>query len=422
MTSALAQVAAASRIRRPLAPLQAGTPIENFATSGGVGTWDTFNSNGSVVKPTAALPYCTINHSGAAGTTVKIAHKGTGVSFGGLTAAGSWVTFELDLVDGLDAGDALKFTFSSDQATSKSISTSVSLLRYTDGRMSLTFPCAATQWTGVIAGEVFDGTTFNYWAVSLIKNSSGNNIGVSKQVILRSITFNSMSRPKFVVTYDYGYSGVYNYAKDLHATYNVPGTVNVTNAAIDGAGCMTTAQLQELHGLGWAMAIRSNQHHDQYADFQACLTAMSDARKWNIDRGLTRGADHSIYNTGIMMPFSRAALQAAGIKTGRTTLTSPKQITPEVGRTDMYNLPTCGFGSGNTDTFNSFVKADIDLAIAEGKSMILFTHDIGPGNTLGTSGSTQNDLANILQYLGAKRDANLCDLMTINDWYDSLAT
>lgn len=419
MTSPLAQVLGGSRIRRQIAPLQAGTPMENFSSSGSTGTWGTFNSNGSVVVPTAAAPYCTITHNGASNTTVQITHKGTGVSFGGLTAAGSWVTLDMDLIDGLDASDKLKITFSSDGLTSKAIFTSVPVGRYLDGRLSLTLPCS--QFTSQ-AGEVFDGTTFNYWAFAVIKNTT-TNIGVVKRVILRGVTFNSVARPKVVVSYDYGYSGIYAYAKDLHTQYNVPGTVNVTNSAIDGGGAMTTAQLQDLHNnFGWAMAIRSNLHHDQYAGFADCLVAMSDARKWNIDRGLIRGSDHAIYNTGIMMPFSRAALQAAGIKTARTTQATPMQLTTEVGKPDMYNLNTCGWGLSTTGVFTSTTKPAIDLTVAQGKSLIMYTHDIGPGDTPGTSGSTQNDLASTLQYLAQQRDAGLCDLLTINDWYDSLYT
>lgn len=397
---------------------QAGTPLENFAATYATGTWGTFNSNGSVVLGNANTSFITLTHTGASNTTVQVTHKGTGVSFGGLTST-SWVTLDVDLIDGLDANDKLKITFSSDALATKNIFTSVAIGRYMDGRISLTLPCSS--FTGV-GGEVFDGTTFNYWAFGVIKNTTVN-LGVTKRVLLRGITFNSVARPKIMVTYDYGYSGVYTYAKDLHTQYNVPGTINVTNVIIDtGAAYMTTAQLQEMHGLGWATAIRSNLHHDQYTGFDDLLVAMSDARKWNTDRGLIRGSDHAVYNTGIMMPFSRAAMQAAGIKTGRTTQAIPRQITTDVGRTDLYNMPTCGWGAGNTDTFNTFVKAEIDNTINEGKSMIMFTHDIGPGNTLGTSGSTQNDLANILQYLDAQRNAGKVDLLTINDWYDGLFT
>lgn len=424
MTSPLAQAVAASRIRRPLAPLVAGTQVENFASSGSTGTWGTFNSNGSVVKPSAAAPYCTLTSGVASGNNTTISHTGTGVSFGGLVAGTSWITLDLEFPDGVDSngtiGDKLQFNISSDGKSTKWLFTSLPFQRNFIGRVSITFPCAiATGAWSSTGGEVFDGTTFNYWNLVYQKGIAGT----AKRVILRGITIGAKSRPKIVMSYDLGYSGVYNYALPLHDQYNIPGTVNVTRASIDTAGCMTTAQIQELHGKGWAMAIRNGAQQDTFPDVNSLIAEMSAARQWNTDRGLTRGADHCIYPVGVMTPYSKAALQACGIKTGRTTFSSTPLITTDAGSTDMYNLVTCGLGG--TDTFNTNgtgtpVKTTLQRCIDFGKSLIIYVHDIGAGDTVAAGGISRNDLAAIMAQIAAYRDANQCDAYTINDWYDSV--
>lgn len=426
MTSALAQVAAASRIRRPLAALQAGTLLENFANTGSTGTWTVFNSNGSAVKPTTAAPYCTLTSGVTSGNITTISHTGTGVSFGGLQDGVSWVELDLEFPDGQDANDKFQINFSSDGKSTKWIYTSVTFQRSVYGRVTLVLPCkiGVGQWTSQNT-EAFDGTTFNYWNINYQKGTTGT----ARRMILRSITFGATSRPKIVMSYDAGYAGVRDYAVALHDTYNIPGTVNVSRPQggtyIDSAGFMTTADLQTLHGKGWAMGIRNGATHDTFADLSSLITEMSTARQWNTDRGLTRGADHCIFPVGITSQYSKAALQACGIRTGRTTLSSAPLIAPESGTNDMYSLPTCGLGG--TDTFNTNstgipVKTTIDRCIALGKSLIIYTHDIGAADTVAAGGISRNDLNAILAYIASYRDAGQCDVMTINDWYDSLCT
>lgn len=423
MTSALAQVVASSRTRRPIAPLQAGTSLENFATAGALAGWTVFNSNGSAVKPSAAAPYCLVTSGVNVGNITTISHGGATVSFSGLTAT-NWIELDVEFPDGVDCdgtnNDKFQFFLSSDAKSTKWLFTSVVFQRNFVGRATIVFPCIVGTglWTST-GGEVFDGTTFNYWAINYQKGKAGT----AKRMIVRGITFNAASRPKIVMSYDAGYVGVWDYAVALHDTYNLPGTVNVTRAYIDQPGYMTTANLQALHAKGWAMSIRNGNQHDSYPDVDSLISEMSTARQWNIDRGLTRGADHCIYPVGVMTTYSKAALQACGIRTGRTTLSSNPLMAPDAGRTDMYNLVTCGLGG--TDTFNTNgtgtpVKTTLQRCIDFGKSLIIYTHDIGAADTVAPGGISRNDLNATLSAIATYRDAGQCDPYTINDWCDSL--
>lgn len=430
MTSAFASAVQGCRPRKVTGYVQqAGNLLDNWTNTYNQATWATANSGGTATAPTAAAPYVTLTTGPSSGNFGKIRHRSPW-SFTGLSATDT-IVIDIEFIGtGPEGGaatgtinDGFSVTFSNDNYTVTSMTWAIGWQRYMESRICLAFTLADMTQSGG-ATTLSPSTVFNYMDI-LYKRGNGGTAGLSKTLIVRGIYVQSKARPKIIVEYDKGLTGVYNYAFPLHTQYNIPGTVNVTrgdifdNGGYPGTG-MTVANLQTLYAAGWDMSMRNGPTHDTFTDLPSLTAEMSAARQWNTDRGLIRGADHCIYPVGIMTALSRPALQAAGILSARTTHGLPMQTTTEVGKTDMYCLPTCGFaGTASVPAFAA-CKSAIDKTISMGKSMIMYTHDIGQGDTIGAGGVSQNDLAAILQYLAQQRDSGLVDLVTKTQWYNGL--
>jgi len=390
--------------------LTSGVSLDNFAITHNQSAWATNSSGGSGVAPTASAPRITLNSGPTSGNYGRVIHR-VPFTFGGLTSS-DYFTFDLEFPagNGVEGGDSISLQLSSDNLASKNLQLGITFQRYMEGRISLTF--AAREFVAS-AGEVFDGTTFNYYAIRYTKGAASP--GVSKQCVVHGIHRQAKARPKFVFQFDLGHSGAYTIAKDLFLARDMRASVNVTRAMIDTdpANFMSTSQLQDLHALGWDMGVRNGPTHDTFASVAALTAEMQAAKQWNIERGLTRGADHCIYPVGVMTANSKPALIAAGFKTARTTYTRVAAL--DVGAPDLYNLPCLSLG--NADPVAA-AKQFIDDAIAAGKTAFAYTHqvaDVFPAGGIATAA-----LAEILDYVAIKRDAGLIDVCTTSEWYDSL--
>lgn len=349
--------------------LAPGSMVDNWPTTYPSATWSNSSTGGSGVIPTLAAPWITLNTGAASTNYGRVIHRSP-FTFWSIASTDS-IVLDLEFpFPGPENGDSISVTLSSDNYAAKSLLLGTTFQRYYDGRMQLAYK--ASEWVAA-AGEVFDGTTFNYLSI-IYKRGTGVTYGaVSKQCIVRSIQKASKARPKVLLQFDLGHSGVYDYVKPMLDAAGLTATVNVTRAFIDTAGFMTTAQLQTLYAAGWDMAIRNGNDHSTFPDLASLTAEMQTAKQWNIDRGLVRGSDHCIYPVGIMTQYSRAALQAAGIKTGRTTFT--RTATTEVGTPGLFTLPCLSMQGASY--FNT-AKAYLDDAVALGKNAIMYTHQVDP--------------------------------------------
>lgn len=386
-----------------------GNLIDDWATTYGSATWSTSSSGGSGVAPTAGTPRVTLNTGTASTNYGRVIHRAP-FNFGPIADTDS-IVLDLEFpYPGPENGDSMTITISSDDFASKSLLLGITFQRYQDGRVQLAYK--ASDWT-VGAGETFVGTTFNYLSMKYTRGTGTLFGAVSKQVIIHGIRFASKSRPKVVLAFDAGYSGVYDYVKPMMDAVGMVATVNVTRASIDTATFMTTTQLQALYAAGWDMGVRNGAQHDTFATLPLLTAEMVAAKAWNVDRGMSRGSNHCIYPVGVMTENSRAALIAAGFNTARTTFT--RYVTPEVGSAGVFTLPCLSMSGAS---YYATAKAYIDDCIALGKTAFMYTHQVAP--SLPAGGLTTADVSKIIDYLADKQAQGILDVCTISQWYSGL--
>lgn len=389
----------------------AGSMVDDYVSGYSTGTWQNSSSGGSAVAPSSGVPYVTLNTGTASASYGRMIHKS--VSLTGLVSTSATI---LDLefpYPGPEAGDSIQVILSSDGYTSKSLTLGFTFTRYLEGRVQL--PYKPSDWTA-LNGEVFDGTTFTYIALKYIRGTGTSMGTVAKQCLVRGVYKNSTSRPKIILQWDAGYSGVWDNVKPLMDAAGLVGTVNITRSSIDTAGFMTTAQLQALHAAGWDMAIRNGPTHDTFPDLASLTAEMKSAVQWNRDRGLTRGSNHCIYPVGIMTTYTKPACQAAGILTGRTTVT--RYLGSNVATPGLYTLPCLSMNGANY--FTGYAKPFIDDCVAFGLGGIMYTHDVQASTP--ASGISTADMASIISYLAGLQSAGQIDLVTTSQWYNSLGS
>jgi peptidoglycan/xylan/chitin deacetylase (PgdA/CDA1 family) len=206
---------------------------------------------------------------------------------------------------------------------------------YKAGWNAVNFPLA--NWTLVGAES---------WANTMIRlkfTFTPRNGGEAGIVSLDRLEGAVNPRNAVVLTFDDAHTSVYSEAFAYMQTKNILGTVYHVSDWIDTAGYLTAAQLLEMHNAGWTVG----NHTKDHAAFSTLSQAQQEAEVTNCKNALQaigitgNGPLHVAYPGGAHTAVTPAAMQAAGILTGRMLEPLRHSVLPYP---DMYQIECSNIG------------------------------------------------------------------------------
>lgn len=265
------------------------------------------------------------------------------------------------------------------------------------------------QTTSTVAGAPVLTTPFERVRFRLQFNA-----GVTGTLYIGPLLYNQHNRPKVIFTFDdqvwpSQYTMGYTYMRDR----NVLGSHAVETSIIQGGLGVTLPQLQEMRERGWSFHNHTHTHPDLTTLDDAALayqvgTAQDLLNSW----GLTHGRDTFVYPFGATNDFVESVLSRFGYRQGAIVRSQiEKHWDGLEARFRMNRQDTAGNSLSSLTT-------RIDQAVKWGGYAAFLTHDIAVGAVgAQTEQSTFQGLVNYAQRL---RDANVLDIVTLQDFIDGL--
>jgi peptidoglycan/xylan/chitin deacetylase (PgdA/CDA1 family) len=265
----------------------------------------------------------------------------------------------------------VRFSSTSDFSKFKSASSAVWNYHYHDGWVTLDFE--PDDWTDN-GGED--------WANEMIRLRVllTSKVGQICSVSWDSLTINPVEQPMVVFTVDDKYLSVYTEMFKFMQSRGVLGTFYVNSASVDGVNdppYVTSAQLVEMHNAGWDIANHTTDHTDLSTVDLATGTAKLADCKTALDAIVTNSeAEHCSYPSGGYNATARAAAIAAGMLTARRTEPGTAGHPVICSPDQNYEIPsTVTLNSGAT---LAAVKGYVDEAIAKGRIIVIYAHQVSP--------------------------------------------
>ena len=269
---------------------------------------------------------------------------------------------------------------------------------------SVTSYRAGRRWFSANGSEFGSFASGSYGTV-MSQMSVNQKSPYDADAVVGPMYFGADGRPTLVFTFDDCRIEQYTQVLPLFAARGMKATVYAVKnfTGMDG-NRMTLANLQALYAAGWD--IGSNTTADGpitgFANDSACVADLQAAKDWLTTNGMPRAVDHMALSNGSWNEARVAALEAAGMKTARTT----------VGQT-MYSR--FGFGDqamtlpgrsleGQT---LAALKGMVDLAVLRGATYMFYSHV--PDMTI---------LAGLLDYVKNVADYGLLDVLTVSQWWN----
>jgi hypothetical protein len=186
-------------------------------------------------------------------------------------------------------------------------------------------------------------------------------------------------------------------------------TTFIPHLNIDGgAGHLTVADIRSLRDdYGWSIGMHGPTAPPPTSDLAAEIS-------WHRENGFP--ARHYAWPEGKFDIASRDYLLANGVVTARTTSTNSEAYSAKSDPLGLLFL--VGNGTSAIANIGAF-QTLLDTAIKYRGTLIVFTHLLNTGG-----GSGQTDLAlwkTFVDYAVGRRNLGLCDIVTMDEWYDGLA-
>jgi peptidoglycan/xylan/chitin deacetylase (PgdA/CDA1 family) len=200
--------------------------------------------------------------------------------------------------------------------------------------------------------------------------------GIKKEFAVADLRIYPNAKPMVVLSHDDEYDTLDTFVRPLVASYGWAGIAYIMHANIGAAGYCDEAAIQRLYDAGWDIGNHTMAHTNHastdyataYADFAPMQTYLI-SKKW------VRRDCHlqACYPQGAYNATTLAALDALGVKTCTTVYDG----------TDAAET----FASSGL-TLNRYLTADktiaqfktrLNLAVARGENLILYTHGVDAG-------------------------------------------
>lgn len=244
-------------------------------------------------------------------------------------------------------------------------------------------------------------------------------------VVVGGIWYQPVEPPaKVMLDFDDGFLSQYTEAFSYMQPLGVPATIGViadtvgeVAGGLDAFDYCSQAQLQEMYGAGWDMAVHGYDNHvSDLGDNLAVITAdVAANRSYVIAQGWTRAQNHYIYPGGGVGSNSIAALQANDIVTGR--LTNGVSFPTNFGMDQpfrQWSKPV------NSAAGLVALKALVDSVILRGGTLRLYPHRIVTSVADANNEILRADFRELIDYIVTKRSAGLLTTPTLSQWYNSL--
>ena len=279
--------------------------------------------------------------------------------------------------------------------------------------------------SGVAVVDAMGNVTAIGVGIATITASVGNKtaaseVKVTEEASIQANVTESGSTAKLLFTFDDGAKETINIAAPVLAEKGFEGTAfvgeNIETQYWASSGMMDEADLEELYSTyGWDLGNHSASHKwlGNRTDAATILAFQQDYLKnqnWLLANGWTRGAYHVAYTGGSHNAELIESLKAIGVKTARTTIYDLETIPIE----DYYRLKTINVLYGL-----AYVKEQIDEAVSTGSTIILMFHGIN--ETASQYVISTADFQAIVDYASQYSDQGSLSVMTVSDWYSSVA-
>jgi hypothetical protein len=226
-----------------------------------------------------------------------------------------------------------------------------------------------------------------------------------------SIEINYKNKPKVLLAFDNCVSNLYDTVYPLLDSYGFRGTFALQSGYVPDnvtSGYLSKTQFNTLMSKNWDFSIysglgtRVGDTQQNWADFlQAYLTALEGVGIFNPICYFSPNNQ----SDAIRM----AAEKQVGYRMNRSMIANDCNLIDYFDR-DSFETTAIGITTDNTA-----VKAAIDSAISDGKSLSIFTHQIlTTGDSLS---ATQSVYVDMLNYLKTKVDAGAVDVITYREFY-----
>jgi peptidoglycan/xylan/chitin deacetylase (PgdA/CDA1 family) len=236
-----------------------------------------------------------------------------------------------------------------------------------------------------------------------------------------NVTFDSLyygiyARPKILVVFDDNWDTQYSAAYAYMATKGLKGTIYVIKDTVGEDGHCTLAQLQEMYEAGWDLGTHGVNPLTNYATAVLQQAEIVYNQQYLVDNGWLRAKDHFAYPNGSYDDNSITALNTLGYKSARTIIGRMQDTGKGLDNCLLLTTRVMG-GSSLTQ---ATVQGYIDRATLNGGTFILYAHKIVAGAAANTNEWEDSKFNGVIDYLKARQDEGLLDVVTISEWYDGL--
>lgn len=191
---------------------------------------------------------------------------------------------------------------------------------------------------------------------------------------------NWYSKPQIVFTIDDGYTGDYDNAYVYMKTKGLVGSCAINSAAIGAGGRLTITQLQTMVANGWSIHNHARTHEDLVAVTEAeARTAIELNRDWLKQYGLHASGDRCF-----VLPFGNNSVAVENIVDDYyeySAVAAQGALSTWDGIPDtklIFRL------HHDVPTSSSTIITAINTAVLEGRSLVLYGHNVNTGTPGGT--------------------------------------
>lgn len=228
------------------------------------------------------------------------------------------------------------------------------------------------------------------------------------------------AKPKLFITADDGYRSWFTLGLPILDSLGLKCTASIIGAQVDlNSTWVTSAQLESAYANGHDLCVHgATQMSD--ASFTSDAVRLADIRAnrdFLTQRGYTRGANFYVWPNGVYQLVGAPdqlinLISGEGFVAARGTTTSKYTKYAAGFPQSKFLMPVIGpTGSDAVSTFTGLV----DNAITYGDIAFAMYHEI---LSTGASGATQRNFSDFqrdMEYVAAKRDAGLLDVVTVSD-------
>ena len=248
------------------------------------------------------------------------------------------------------------------------------------------------------------------------------NPGVSANVTFLELKKNVPGIPKMVLTFDDGYSNIFNNAFPIMQKYGIKGTIYLNEGFVGLPGYLTLSQLHTLYNAGWTIANHTPVHTDltSLTSVAAIKATVQGGINWLLANGFTRGAYNLAYPWGWYNSMVLEALKECNIQTARTVMLR-NTATPADNLLQLTQEGPEGMNYPDGPNYTTLALAEdfVTNTIQSKTSTIVMMHQIISVPQTGSDWATA-DFANWIAYIAQNVAQNKIEMDTIDGWYNSL--